>query len=70
MEEDLADLEDFIYARGKYHRLGGGITTYTDKADERNRNLHEACLELERRGRIKRFNEGDGWVIWVPTEKP
>lgn len=82
LEADLAELLSLI--QGKLHpHWGSGITSYYgtdwDQARKaRNDTLHAACLELERRGLIRRFREeekevdgfktGEGWVIWEEVD--
>lgn len=65
-DDDLLLLEDFIYGRGQYHFLGQGITTHPD-GDENNKNIHRACLELERRGRIVKSYVDAHIVTWKPV---
>ena len=45
--------------------LGSGINTYPNAPEEDKIKLHEACLELERRGLIYRAN---AWIFWKAKE--
>lgn len=54
--------------QGKSGILGPGIRTYTID-DPRHKPLHEACLELERQGKIVRQIEEGDMVLWMPREE-
>lgn len=65
-EVGLTELLQFIQGKLVPH-LGGALHTYPD-GDERNLALHAGCLELERRGLIRRFRDEPGHVIWEPID--
>jgi len=64
-EESLQNLLAFIQGAKPYEFFGQGIRTYTDR-DPGNTRLHEACLELESRGLIKRYRVDGDCVLWMP----
>lgn len=67
-EPDLAELLELVSGKGKWKHLGGGFTTYPGHEDD---GKHEACLELERRGLVKRWVcSTDEAVTWVDVNKP
>lgn len=68
-ESDAAELLDFIAGRGKWRHYKGPCFTYANgTADEQK--LHEACLELEKAGKIENVNEDPGGEVfaWVLKE--
>lgn len=80
-EEGLTELLQFIQKKGTPLAcfFGGNITTYFGPGTlSRNIALHEGCLELEKRGLIRRFREeirvtdgfdtGEGIIIWEAVE--
>lgn len=69
-EAQLGELFEFIAGRGKYSfTRGGAMFTYPGR-DENRQRLHEGCLELERRGLIRRHEDEPGYVSWVEVTKP
>ncbi len=67
-EADLNQLYGFIAGRGPWRHFGPGMRTHPE-GDAQDRLKHDACLELERRGRIKRKLEESGLVVWEPEGK-
>ena len=73
MSKDRID-ELMAFIRHPFGRLGAGLRTYSDGADLdlHGGSLHEACLELERRGLLARVRErvcSDGVLMiqWQPA---
>lgn len=67
-ESDLSAMLQFIRGEGEWRLFGGSISTYPDQADDAK---HEMCLELERRGLIKRWVcSTETAVTWVDINKP
>lgn len=72
-EDQLAVLMSLIQGR-VLPLLGPGLTTYPD--DARDGGLkHAACLELERRGQLRRqaaaqLGDAVQWVLWMPALSP
>lgn len=64
-EKALQELLNLISGRGFF---GPGITTYAVD-DPQHKPLHEACLELERRGKIIRHLDDGDMVVWKPREE-
>lgn len=64
-EADLADLLSFFRCEGEYARLGGGLVTYPMGSGQ-SRELHDGCLELERRRLVYRFADQCFYVAWAP----
>lgn len=64
-EPSLAKLLSFIRG-GDRALLGVGIWSYIER-DKSNDLIHEACLELEKRGLIHRYPNGCDSVFWMPT---
>jgi hypothetical protein len=58
------DLFDLIKGTGKYSIFGGGLHTYPGKG-QANQRLHDACVELENEGLIKRQIDELGYVFFV-----
>jgi hypothetical protein len=58
-----SELLAFIRGEGKYSAFGGGIWTHPN-ADDNNRQLHDACLKLEKQGLIRRIQDEPDYVIW------
>ena len=65
-EGELAYLLDFIAGRGDWAEYSPGMWTYPE-GDAEARHKHDACLELERRGKIRRKHEEPGLCIWEPV---
>lgn len=63
-ESELAQLLDLVEGKGPF---SPSIRTYAVD-DEPQRLLHEAFLELERRGQVVRYNAEDNWVLWMPVD--
>ena len=64
-EQEREELLDLIAGRGKWAWTGkAGFHTYPGR-DENQRNIHEACLELERAGKIHRLTDEPDHVCWV-----
>ena len=59
---DLGVLYEIITGVGKYKLLGPYMHTYPDNS------LHDSCLELERRGKIKRHIDETDHVCWVDAD--
>lgn len=58
------------FIQGKGHHWGPGITTHLELAelgDERCKDLHDACLALEKSGHIYRHFEDEKTVVWMPV---
>ena len=66
-EQGLTELLSFIQGKTFPH-LGTGITTYPFFGAENQEALHEGCVELERRGLIRRWRDlaTESFVIWKP----
>lgn len=75
INEDREDRLKWLLAfiRGHGHHYGPGITSHTQKdwkeRLEHTTTLHEDCLELERRGLIRRHFENEHVVVWTPVER-
>ena len=67
-EENLMALLKFIRSEPPFHNMGApGIHThpgYDESADSK----YDGCLELERRGLIKRKIDEPGHVLFVPVD--
>lgn len=61
-----SDLEilAFVRGEGKFSHYGKGITTYPERNDDK----HSALLRLESLGVVRRHNESDHAVVWMPVE--
>ncbi len=57
------ELFDLIAGRGKWLGMGLGFHTYPDLSDREMR-LHEACLALQRQGRINGVEAAPGHWEW------
>lgn len=61
---DKQDLFDLIKGVGKYSIFGAGLHTYPGKG-QANQKLHDACVELEKEGLIRRVIDEDDYVFFV-----
>lgn len=61
-EEQIA-----LLAAIKVYPFLGSITTFTDAEEDGQRELHEACMQLEALGKLRRYHEVRRWVIWETT---
>lgn len=68
-EETLSDLLAFIQGKEKFKYIRLGIISNPTFEDENNKNIHQSCLELEKRGLIYRHLDEPGHVFWRPTPK-
>jgi hypothetical protein len=64
-EDGLKELLEFIQGKRPVGMHGRGITTWPDHDSDQK---HVACLELERRGLIKRHLDREAYVTWMPVE--
>ncbi len=64
-EKTLQWILEFI--QGKIYPFGKGMTSFS--CGGIHEGLHYACLELEKRGLIKRQREGDDYIGWLPVEE-
>ena len=62
---ELHDLFDLVCGRGELRHLGSGLHTYPARTEENHQALHAGCLELERRGLIRRQEDTPAHVLWV-----
>ena len=60
------DLNELLQIIKGERGIGPGINTYPNAPEEDKIKLHEACLELERRGLIYRAN---AWILWKAKEQ-
>lgn len=65
-ESDLQELLEFATGRGKWAWKGSGMCTHPT-GDDNALGLHAGCVELERRGLLKRHLDEPGQVVWVSS---
>lgn len=63
-QAELDELMGLIAGRGRWAWTGRGLHTYPGTA------LHEACVDLERRGNIYRHVDEPDHVCWMDIETP
>lgn len=61
-EDELFAVLDFAIGRGPWAWKGHYMHTYPGRTNDA---LHEACLELERRGFLERYISEPDHVCWV-----
>lgn len=64
----LFGLLRFIRGEGEFAFFGSGIHTYPGRG-EKEENIYSGCVELERRGLIRRHIDEPGYVCFMPIEK-
>ena len=65
-DQELFRLLHFIRGSGPFKFLGAGTLSYINRGLSHDR-YHEACLELERRGLIRRHKTYDDSILWMPV---
>jgi len=63
-ETQLAYLLAFI--SGKVEPFEVGFATYRLDGEKQSKQLHRACMELERRNQIERWFECEKLIVWRP----
>jgi len=63
-ETELEDLFEFATGKGNWAWTGPYMHTHPGY-DENQDGLHNGCVELERRGRLKRCIDEPGHVSWI-----
>ncbi len=66
-DAELDTLLDFIAGRGYFSFLPNGIHTFPC-GDDNNKKIYAGCCELERRGKIKRIEETNTYVLFGAIE--
>ena len=62
---EAQELLSIIAGTGKFSLFGPGLRTYPGR-DENNDKLHDACVELEKRGLVKSVSKiEDGVACWL-----
>ena len=68
-EDDLLLLFEFATGRGRWAWTGPYMHTHPG-GDAESQSVHDACVELERRGMLKRCLDDPGHVCWVAATEP
>ena len=55
------------FINGKIDPFEIGFASYPLDSDTQGKQLHKACLELERRGQVERWFECSKIVVWRPV---
>jgi hypothetical protein len=64
-ERELQELFKFVTGQGRWAWTGPYMHTHSDS---KNDIVHAGCIELERRGLLKRHTDEPGHVCWVATD--
>jgi len=64
-ESQLAYLLTYIKGEVPPHQVG--FCTYRTDDEKTSKQLHRACMELERRGLIERWFECEKLIVWRPV---
>ena len=55
------------YIKGEIEPHDVGFASYRTDNDTNSKQLHRACMELERRGLIERWFECEKLIVWRPA---
>jgi hypothetical protein len=68
LQDWLNDLLSFIRCDGRWNRLFNSPGIHTWPPDDDPRSIHQGCLELERRGLIRRETDEADHIFWLPVD--
>lgn len=66
-EDELKELFEFAAGIGRFKYTGQFMHTYPGMDDNKDR-IHAGCVELERRGLLKRCIDDQGHVVWIENK--